>query len=130
MTRKNYFSAIITHGNLAQSMEEITKQLIASSANIYYYSNKKLSLEEIEHAIANERERLQPKKSLFFVDLVGGSCWILANRIKRTSQDIAVVGGVNLPMLVSYHLNYNRLEWNALLDKIVSDGKKGIEKRL
>ena len=111
-------------------MEAVTKQLIVSSTKIYYYSNKKLSLDEIENAIAKERERLQPEKTVFFVDLIGGSCWILANRIKQNSQDIAVLGGVNLPMLVSYHLNYNRLEWNALLDKIVSDGKKGILKRL
>jgi mannose/fructose-specific phosphotransferase system component IIA len=130
MNKKNYFSAIITHGDLAKSMEAVTKQLIVSSTKIYYYSNKKLSLDEIENAIAKECERLQPEKTVFFVDLIGGSCWILANRIKQNSQDIAVLGGVNLPMLVSYHLNYNRLEWNALLDKIVSDGKKGILKRL
>jgi mannose/fructose-specific phosphotransferase system component IIA len=54
----------------------------------------------------------------------------LANRIKRNSKDIAVIGGVNLPMLVSYHINYNRLHWNDLLDKVVLDSNKGIVKRL
>jgi len=130
MSGKAYFTALITHGDLAKSMKQVTKRLIVSSTKIYYYSNKKQTLEEIETEIAKERERLQPEKSIFFVDLVGGSCWILANRIKQNSSDIAVVGGVNMPMLVSYHLNYNRLEWNELLDKIVSDGNKGIVKRL
>jgi mannose/fructose-specific phosphotransferase system component IIA len=130
MSEKNYFSAIITHGNLAKSMEDVTKHLIVSSTKIFYYSNKILALEEIESEIAKERERLQPEKSVLFVDLVGGSCWILANRIKQTSPDIAVIGGVNMPMLVSYHLNFNRLEWSALLDKIIADANKGIVKRL
>jgi len=130
MRKKNYFTAIITHGDLAKSMEDVTKHLIVSSTKIFYYSNKKLTLEQIEGEIAEERERLQPEKSVLFVDLVGGSCWILANRIKHNSPDIVVIGGVNMPMLVSYHLNYNRLEWNTLLDKIVSDANKGIVKRL
>ena len=127
---KNYFTAIITHGDLAKSMEQVTKHLIVSATEVFYYSNKELSLEDIEREIENERERIQPEKSVFFVDLVGGSCWILASRIKKNSTHIAVLGGVNMPMLVSYHLNYNRLEWNALLDKIVLDGNKGIVKRL
>ena len=130
MSEKNYFTAIITHGDLAKCMEDVTRHLIVASTKIFYYSNKKLTLEEIESEIKKERDRLQPEKSVFFVDLVGGSCWILANRIKQTSTDIAVIGGVNMPMLVSYHLNYNRLEWNTLLDKIVSDANKGIVKRL
>jgi mannose/fructose-specific phosphotransferase system component IIA len=127
---KNYFTAIITHGELAKSMEQITKHLIVSATDIFYYSNQELSLEEIEKKIDNKIKHIQPEKCVFFVDLVGGSCWILANRIKKNSTDIAVLGGVNIPMLISYHMNYNRLEWNALLDKIVSDGNKGIVKRL
>lgn len=127
---KNYYTAIITHGDLAKSMEQITKHLIVSATEVFYYSNKELTLEDIEKEIEIDRERIQPEKSVFFVDFVGGSCWILANRIKKNSSDIAILGGVNMPMLVSYHLNYNRLEWNTLLDKIVSDGNKGIVKRL
>jgi mannose/fructose-specific phosphotransferase system component IIA len=127
---KNYFTAIITHGDLAESLQQVTKQLIVSATKVFYYSNKKLSLEEIEKEIEKKREGLKPEKTVFFVDLVGGSCWILANRIKKNSSDIAVLGGVNLPMLISYHLNYNRLKWNELMEKIVSDGNKGIVKRL
>lgn len=127
---KNYYTAIITHGDLARSMEQITKHLIVSATQVFYYSNQKYTLDEIEKEIDIEIKRIQPEKSVFFVDLVGGSCWILANRIKKNSDDIAVLGGVNMPMLVSYHLNYNRLEWHALLDKIISDGNKGIVKRL
>jgi len=130
MSKRIYFTAIITHGDLSKSLDQVTNHLIVSSTKIYNFSNKKLTLEQIENEIAKERERLQPEKSVLFVDLVGGSCWILANRIKQNSPDIAVIGGVNMPMLISYHLNYNRLGWNELLDKIVSDANKGIVKRL
>ncbi|MEJ2052551.1 MAG: hypothetical protein P8X42_01410 [Calditrichaceae bacterium] len=129
MTR-NYFTAIITHGDLARSLIQVTKQLIVPATRIFSYSNKEQTLEEIETDIREEQNRNTPEKTVLFVDLVGGSCWILANRIKRNSKDIAVIGGVNLPMLVSYHINYNRLHWNDLLDKVVLDSNKGIVKRL
>ncbi len=65
MSKKNYFTAIITHGDLAKSMEQITKHLIVSSTQIHYYSNKKLSMEEIEKEIEKEREHLKPEKTIF-----------------------------------------------------------------
>ena len=45
---------------------------------------------------------------------------------KKTSTDIAVIGGVNVPMLVSYQIHFNQLGWNDLLKKIVDDASKGI----
>lgn len=83
-------------------------------------------LEEIEEAITRQIETEKPEKVAIFVDLVGGSCWISANRIKHGNKDIAVIGGVNVPMLVSYFINYERLQWQDLLNKITEDARKGI----
>jgi len=124
--KETCLAIILTHGNLAGCLKRVSERLIVPSGEIIYYSNKKLSLEEIEKRIENKRKKLNPQKMVFFVDLVGGSCWLLANRIKKDSADIAVIGGVNIPMLVSYHVNFLRLPWNELLEKIVDDGKKGI----
>ena len=63
---RNYYTAIITHGDLAKSFEQATKNLIVSATKVFYYSNKKLSLEEIEKEIEEERARLKPVKSVFF----------------------------------------------------------------
>lgn len=126
----NYFSAIITHGNLAGCLKRVTNHLIVPSTQFFFYSNKHLTLEEIEHKIEDKRKKIKPEKTIFFIDLVGGSCWLLANRIKKASTDIAVIGGVNVPMLVSYQIHYNQMGWNDLLGKIVDDAKKGIITRL
>ena len=126
---KNYYSCIITHGDLAYCLKGVSEKIITPATKMYYYTNRELSLDEIEKKINQQINKLKPEKSVFFIDLAGGSCWLLANRIKKNNKDIAVVSGVNVPLLISYHINFNNLDWNNLLKKIVDDGKKGIVTR-
>ena len=125
MTKK-YLSFVITHGSLACSIKEVAEQLIKPATELRCYSNSVQVLEEIEKDILGQIEREKPEKVAVFVDLVGGSCWIAANRIKQGREQIAVIGGVNVPMLVSYFINYERLEWPELLNKITADAQKGV----
>ncbi len=121
-----YLSFVLTHGSLACSIKEVAEQLIKPTTKLRCYSNSVQVLEEIEEEIARQIETEKPEKVAIFVDLVGGSCWISANRIKHGNENIAVIGGVNVPMLVSYFINYERLQWQDLIDKITEDARKGI----
>ena len=47
-------------------------------------------------------------------------------RVKKNNSDAVIITGINIPVLVSFVNNYERMPWNELLDKIISDGKKGI----
>ena len=123
---KNYLSFVITHGSLACCIRDVTEKLIVLSTDLLCYSNNEWTLEKIESDIQELIEERKPDKVLIFTDLVGGSCWLSANRIKKADQNIAVIGGVNVPMLVSYFINYERLGWIDLLEKISMDAIKGI----
>ncbi len=125
MTKK-YLSFVITHGSLACSIKDVAEKLIKPKTELRCYSNSVQVLEEIEEEIQKQIKAENPDKVAIFVDLVGGSCWISANRIKRDNEHIAVLGGLNVPMLVSYFMNYERLEWQALLEKVTADAQKGI----
>lgn len=123
---KNYFTCIITHGNLADSLKDISEKLTASETQMLCYTNQCLSLEEMQSNIKERIDQLKPDKIILFVDIVGGSCWHLSNRIKKDHENAVIISGVNVPMIVSYQINYNCIEWDDLLNKIVEDGKKGI----
>ncbi len=123
---KNYLSFVITHGSLACCIRDVTEKLIVLSTDLLCYSNNEWTLEKIESDIQELIKERKPDKVLIFTDLVGGSCWLSANRIKKADQNIAVIGGVNVPMLVSYFINYERLGWIDLLEKISMDAIKGI----
>ncbi len=123
---RNYLTLIITHGNLARCLRDITEKLVAKTVKTLIYSNQQYALEEIEKEINDTIEAEKPDKTVIFTDLAGGSCWITANKIKRNNPDIVVVGGVNIPMLVSFNVNAEQLEWDDLMDKMIKDAEKGI----
>lgn len=123
---KNYLSLIITHGNLASCLRDITEKLVVKTNKTLIYSNQQYALEEIEKQIQNTIETEKPDKTIIFTDLAGGSCWLTANRIKKNNPNIIVVGGVNIPMLVSFNINAGQMSWDELLDKMIVDAQKGI----
>ena len=124
-----YLTFLVTHGNLGKCLKSVSEKLIVPSTELIYYSNEEYTLEELENKISGKIDSAKPDKVIIFVDLFGGSCWLLANRIKRTSDQIKVLAGANVPMLISYFINYNRLPWDELIEKLVTDGRKGIISR-
>jgi len=123
---KNYYACIVTHGTLANCLKGLAEKLVVTSAPLVAYSNLELSLEEIEQNIWEDIEKQKPEKIILFVDLAGGSCWLLANRMKKRDENITIVAGVNVPLIVSYQMHVERLPWEDLLKKIIEDGKKGM----
>lgn len=123
---KNYLSFVIAHGCLACCIKDVTEKLILPSTELICYSNEEWTQEKIEEEIQALIDEQKPDKVFIFTDLVGGSCWISANKIKKTDENITVIGGVNVPMLVSYFINYERLECSALIEKISADAIKGV----
>ncbi|WP_375089295.1 PTS sugar transporter subunit IIA [Peribacillus sp. RS7] len=61
-----------------------------------------------------------------FTDLAGGTPFNVCSRIASGKDNIRVVAGTNLPMLLS-GLFHRELSLNAFIDKILKDGKENIK---
>jgi len=123
----NILAIVVTHGDLACSLAKVSEKLVGAQEQLYCYSTQVLSSEEIIREINDEIRTRNPEKILVFVDLMGSNCWIIGNKLKHEHADkTTVISGVNVPMLISYLINHSRLEWQALLDKIVTDAQKGM----
>lgn len=122
----NILAFIITHGDLGCSLARVSEKLMMPTLNLHCYSNQILTSDEIVRQINEKIKTTQPKNIIIFVDLIGGSCWVIGNRIKHEFPEVALVSGVNVPMLVSFFVNSKRLGWQELLEKITADAKKGI----
>ena len=117
---------IITHGRLAHALQKVISNLISPAPVFHCFSNQESSFETIESEILGLIESEQPSHAIIFVDLMGGSCWLSANRIRQQANMVSFATGVNVPMLVSYCMNYQRLPWDELMMKIEEDAKKGV----
>ena len=124
---KKYACFIITHGNLAFELNEVAQEFLPLEIPIYLYSNKKDSIETIVSNAGKRIKESNPEKVIVFVDLVGGSCWHAAVNLKRNHDNISIIGGVNLPAIVSLATNIDRLEWSELVTKLEEDAVKAIK---
>lgn len=124
---KNYIGFILTHGELALSLKSVLNKLMPIEIPFHTYSNNERTLEYITQDMEKIFTKTHPEKAIIFIDLMGGSCWHAAMDFKRNHPDCAIVTGVNIPGLVSFSINYSRLEWPDLLKKIEEDARKAIK---
>jgi len=117
---------IITHGNLAFALLDAAEKIVGKQQHVYIYSNKEDSLPVLIEKISKRLEKVKSKHNIFFIDLMGGSCWNLANMIRKKYSSVTIITGVNLPMLMSYFLNCQEMPFINLVKKVINDGSRGI----
>jgi len=123
---KEIISFIITHGNLAEELNKVSQIFLPAAFPTFVYSNQKDSIEKIVEDCSSKINEHNPDKIIVFVDLLGGSCWHAAMSIKKGFDNTSIITGVNIPALISFSTNYNRMNWEELLVKIEDDSKKAI----
>lgn len=79
----------------------------------------------IEQAAAAAQRLDQGAGVLVLTDMYGSTPGNVAAALLEAADNVAVVAGVNLPMLVRV-LNYPDLDLQQLLDKAVSGGREGV----
>ncbi len=63
---------------------------------------------------------------VIFVDLFGSSCWQVSKLVASPDQNVAVVCGVNLPMLVKFFSKRKTVPFEKLVSLVKEEGEKGI----
>lgn len=122
------FSAfILAHEDFAFSLKNTIEKITGPQKSIYPYSNKTEALPILLKKISDQINKIKSAHIFVFVDLVGGSCWGLANMILKEHPEIVIIGGVNLPMILSLIINYGNIPAERLVNKIIEDSKKGIK---
>jgi mannose/fructose-specific phosphotransferase system component IIA len=124
---KSFAAFILAHEDFAFSLKNTVEKITGPQQNIFPFSNKTESLQIIFANINQQIVKLNSEIIFVFVDLIGGSCWSLANMIYKEHPEIIIIGGVNLPMILSLIINHEKLKLEQLKNKIIEDSKKGIK---
>ena len=119
-------SFIIAHGDLARVLLQTTEKIVGKQSNVNTFSNKTDSLPVLAEKIKQRLDKINTVNVIFFIDLMGGSCWTLANLIRKQYKDIVIITGVNVPMLISYFTNLQQMSFTDLVNKVIKDGNRGI----
>jgi mannose/fructose-specific phosphotransferase system component IIA len=118
---------IISHETFALSLLQTVEKIIGPQENVFTHSNSKDSLPLLAEKIKTQIKETGAKQAIFFIDMVGGSCWTLANLIRKEYPAIAIISGINLPMLLAFFTNMSELSFTQLVKKVRDSGIRGIQ---
>jgi mannose/fructose-specific phosphotransferase system component IIA len=115
---------VLAHGGMAQGLVDAVRRIAGEAADaLVPLSNEGLSPPELKNAL----ERLAGEGPVVvFADLVSGSCGLAAFSSCRERRDRAVVGGVNLPILLDF-VFHREVPLDDLVTRLVDKGRSGIK---
>jgi mannose/fructose-specific phosphotransferase system component IIA len=90
---------VVSHAGLAQALVDAVARITGRAEGLVAVSNEGCDREALERHVA---EAVGDGPAVVFVDLPSGSCLLASARYLRTNPGVAVVAGVNLPMLVDF----------------------------
>jgi mannose/fructose-specific phosphotransferase system component IIA len=122
-----HLTFIVAHEDIARALYGGVQSIIGQQENVYVFSNKKDSLPLVAQKMEKYIVAANTSKMVCFTDLMGGSCWTVANMVQKKYPRLVVVSGVNLPMLITYFNNISTMEFSELIDKTKHDACRGIQ---
>ena len=114
---------VVSHSSLAEGMVQSVRQIAGAGDDaLAALSNEGCGPEALQNRV---REALGSGPGIVFTDMPSGSCALAARRLTADRADVALVCGVNLPMLLDF-VFHRDLPLPALVDRLVSKGKSAI----
>ena len=93
---------VVGHGDVPRALLAAATEIVGDAGDTEAISNKGSSLESlgarVEAVVAGHPDR----DVLLLVDMFGSSCYNVSNACLRSHPNVAVVCGLNLPMLVRF----------------------------
>ena len=118
---------LVTHGNLASGLKDAVEQMLGEQEGFLTLSNSGLAGKDLIEKINRILEEQKHPSTVLFTDIYGGSCWRSSRFVASQNPKVALVTGVNLPMLLTFFTNRNKLDFDQLLAKVVQMGEEGIK---
>lgn len=121
---------IATHGVAAEQLLKTTEMLIGEQENVAYIDfvageNAETIMEKYQDKLDKDLAHCQ--QVLFLVDTWGGSPFNAANRIADGKENMDIVTGVNVPMLVeTFMARDDDPELNELVEVALEAGRLGV----
>jgi mannose/fructose/sorbose-specific phosphotransferase system IIA component len=122
---------LLTHGDLCFGLKDTLEGIMGKQKGFSVISNMGLGKEELVSALKQKVDDSDCSQgAVIFVDMFGTSCWQTARKvadaISKEKEKVAVITGVNLPMLVKFFSLRESLPVDQLVPIIKKEGEKGI----
>lgn len=114
---------VIGHADMAEGLVAAVRHITGvEEGALVPLSNRECSPDDLAARVARH---LEEGPAIVFTDLQSGSCGFAARRLTRERPDLAVVCGVNLPLLVDFVMHRD-MSPPELVARLVDKGRASI----
>ncbi|MEQ1834465.1 MAG: hypothetical protein ABL977_15575 [Candidatus Eisenbacteria bacterium] len=116
---------IVTHADLSQALVRAAEKVVGAIDDVVLLSNEGLSRADLEAAIET-RVQDWAHGGLLLTDFWGGSCHTCGASAARRHGELVIVTGINLPLLLDYLHNRDKLGVGELAERLQQKGRDSI----
>lgn len=114
---------VVCHGSLAEGYVDAVRQITGVGEEaLLALSNRGLSPETMAATI---RAAVGDGPAVIFTDLLAGSCGFAARRLSQQVPGVAVLSGVNLPMLL-YFVMHRQEPLSDVVPRLLEKGRSAV----
>jgi mannose/fructose-specific phosphotransferase system component IIA len=119
-------AVLVTHGFQGAELVHTVEGILGPLDGVGVVSNSGTSLETLSDRVLDLLSDNEDPV-LLFVDLLGGSCGHACQQIRTRHPLVVLLSGVNLPMLLEFFYNRDRVPLEDLIQRLIEKGKDGIQ---
>lgn len=114
---------VLAHAGLAEALVRAVERIAGPTPGLVPLSNEGKSPESVRREL---EAALGSGEAIVFTDLSSGSCAFAGRLVARSSSRVAVVTGVNLPLLLDFAF-HREMALGPLVERLVQKARASIE---
>ncbi len=111
---------------MPRALLEAATSIVGSADGVSILSNLNSSAEELDAALTRLLDERSDGDVIVFADMYGTSCATTCARLERRRDNVAVICGVNLPMLVRFFTYRGRKKFADLVEFLAETGRNEV----
>ncbi|PPS21009.1 PTS sugar transporter subunit IIA [Brachyspira murdochii] len=118
---------LMSHGNLASALIESTKMILGDLSDYDIVSMQvDDTFNDVEEKLISVLNKHKDKNILIMTDIYGGTPFNIASKFYRKNDNICLISGVNLDMVIEYFSSDMHDNTKKLIDELISVSKDSI----
>ena len=119
------FGILVTHHDIGRELLRAAESIVSPQENLVVFSNQNAGFDslyqQIQSVIPDDMD------TVVMVDYFGGSTHLAARTLCESNKRLALICGLNLPMLLSFVTKRSQLSFSQLVKIIRVDAIRGIQ---
>jgi len=107
---------VMAHGNIASALVDASKKIVGDCEQLSVYDQESNFVER----------NIEAEGILILVCIKGGSYWNTAVRVSREYDNVKVIAGVNLSMILSFISKRDQFLFDELANVLLDDARRGV----